>query len=58
MDRAIIHRLGREVPRDRPAFPARRADRMMWDATTRKPMFLFRLFGLFLFRTAQRTFSA
>jgi hypothetical protein len=29
---------------------------MMWDATTRNPLFLFLLFGLFLLRYAQRTF--
>ena len=28
----------------------------MWDATTRKPMFLLLLFGLFLLRYAQRAF--
>ncbi len=54
MGSAIV-RLGREG-NARPAFPAGRCPTNDVETTTRKPLFLFLLSGLFLLRTEQRTF--
>ena len=54
MGSAIV-RLGREGS-IRPAFPAGRSPKNDVETTTRNPLFLFLLSGLFLLRFEQRTF--